>query len=143
MPKKTIAGMKAYQEIKGFEMYLKTAEKHHVKFQEQQHLFYQYLPFAMTLNVADKWSKAFKGIFKNPPEWISGLDEQFKTRDFIKGMNNMSSSITKTMASTYTPPSRTTSSRSSFSGSSFSGSSGFSSGGSSGGGFGGGGGGSW
>lgn len=143
MPKKTKKGMLAYQQVLGFEEYLTVAEKYRLEFEEKENLFFEFLPYAMTLGVAEKWSKAFKHIYEKSPEWIEGLDGEFKPIEFVNTMGVISHSITKTLASTYTTSSRSATSRRSWSGSASSGSSGFSSHGSSGGGFGGGGGGSW
>jgi uncharacterized membrane protein len=141
MPKKTKKGMLAYQHVLGFKEYLRVAERYRLKFEEKENLFFEYLPYAMTLGVAKKWSKAFKNIYDNPPEWIEGIDGKgFKSADFLNSMTTITNSITQTIQSRPAPP---TSSRSTWSGSASSGSSGFSSGGFSGGGFGGGGGGSW
>jgi uncharacterized membrane protein len=141
MPKKTKRGMLAYQHILGFEEYLRVAEKHRLKFEEKENLFFQYLPYAMTLGVAKKWSKAFKNMYNTPPDWIEGLDgNRFKSNEFLSSMTTITNAITRTIQSRPAPPSG---SRSTWNGSASSGSSGFSGGGFSGGGFGGGGGGSW
>jgi uncharacterized membrane protein len=129
MPKKTDKGRLAYEHILGFKLYLETAERDRVKFQEKEHLFYEFLPYAMTFKIADKWSKAFAGIYKNPPDWYMGAGTGiFDPVEFSHHLSDLSSQMSRTLAST--PQS------------SGSGGSGFS-GGYSGGGFGGGGGGSW
>jgi uncharacterized membrane protein len=127
MPQKTDNGMRAYEHILGFKLYLKTAEKDRIHFQEKEHLFYKFLPYAMTLGIAKKWSRTFGDIFKNPPNWYEGEKGDFHLPVFVSSLNSVSSQIKSTFAS-----------RPSSSG----GGSGFS-GGFSGGGFGGGGGGSW
>ncbi len=128
MPQKTEKGVLAYEHIKGFKMYLNTAEKYRVKFQEKQHLFYEFLPYAMTFGIAKKWSKAFGDIFEKPPEWYEGDKRTFHLPVFVNNLNGISSQIKSSFASRP--------------GGSSGGGSGFS-GGFSGGGFGGGGGGSW
>jgi len=128
MPQKTEKGTEAYQKILGFRLYMETAEKDRLKFQEKENLFYELLPYAMTLNIVKKWSKAFDGVLKDSPDWYKGNQKGFNMPVFINSMNSMSSQVQQSFAS-----------RSSSSGS---GGSGFS-GGFSGGGGGGGGGGSW
>jgi uncharacterized membrane protein len=131
MPKKTKKGVLAYEHILGFKDYLETAEKYRLKFQEDNHLFYEYLPYAMTLKVANKWSSAFEGIYDSPPEWYQGVSSgPFDAPSFVSNLSAVSSSVMSTFQS------QPSGSGSSFSGSGFSG-------GFSGGGFGGGGGGSW
>jgi uncharacterized membrane protein len=130
MPKKTTKGVEAYEHILGFKTYIETAEKDRLKFQENENTFYKILPFAMTLNVADKWSNAFKNVFKQPPNWYQGGGTgPFHPNDFVHHLGSVSSSMSSTF-------------RSQPSSSGHSGGGGFS-GGSSGGGGGGGGGGSW
>ena len=124
MPKKTPKGVEAKEHILGFKYYMEIAEKERIKFQEKENIFYEYLPFAMALNVADKWSNAFKDIYKEPPKWFVGYTGHFNPTSFTHSLNSVSSSISSSFAS---HPS--------------SGGSGFSGG--SGGGGGGGGGGSW
>ena len=128
MPKKTKKGALAKEQILGFKHYMKVAEEGRLKFQEKENIFYELLPYAMTMKVADKWAKAFKNIFKEPPEWYQGAGPgHFSPLAFTSNIQSMASSINTAFAS---HPS------------SSGGGSGFS-GGFSGGGFGGGGGGSW
>lgn len=127
MPQKTEKGALAVEHIKGFKMYLNTAEKYRLRFQEKENLFYEFLPYAMTFGIAKKWSKAFGDIFKKAPEWYEGYQGQFNMPIFVNNLNSVSSQIKSNFAS------RPSSSN---------GGSGFS-GGFSGGGGGGGGGGSW
>lgn len=127
MSKKTLKGAEAYWHVKGFREYIKTAEKHRVKFEEKENLFFEILPYAMVLGLADKWAKAFKDIVSQNPKWYESKDpNSFSPIIFASSMSSFSS---QAGATTHAP-------------SSSSSSSGFS-GGSSGGGFGGGGGGSW
>ena len=132
MPKKTRKGVLAQEHILGFKDYMETAEKHRLKFQEEEHLFYEFLPYAMTLKIADKWSKAFKDIFDKPPEWYEGVGTgKFHPIAFVHNINN----VTIAMSTAFR-------SAPGGGGGGIGGGGGFS-GGFSGGGFGGGGGGSW
>jgi Predicted membrane protein (DUF2207)/PEGA domain len=131
MPRKTADGVQAYEHILGFKMYLEIAEKDRLKWQEKENLFYEYLPYAMTLGIADKWSKAFKDTFAQPPDWYVGSTGPFRPMIFVGDLGHFSGRMGSAMAST--PQGHR--------GGGFH-SSGFS-GGFSGGGFGGGGGGSW
>lgn len=133
MPQKTKKGVEAREHILGFKHYMTIAEKDRLKFQEKKNIFYEFLPYAMTLKIADKWSKTFEGIFDQPPEWYEGHQGTFLPTQFTRNLSSVSSSIGTAFAS---HPS------SSGGSGGFRGSSGFS-GGFSGGGFGGGGGGSW
>jgi uncharacterized membrane protein len=129
MPKKTDKGVAAREYILGFKHYMEVAEKDRLKFQEKENIFYELLPYAMALNIADKWSKAFKDVFKNPPEWYQGAGVgYFYPIAFTHNIQSMASTINNAFASRPGGGS---------------GGSGFGGGGFSGGGFGGGGGGSW
>lgn len=128
MPKKTKKGTLAFEHAQGFKMFLETAEKYRIQWQEKEGMFEEYLPFAMVFGVADKWADALKDTMKEQPDWYEGRPGSFSTGYLVGAMNNFSDSV----KATSTPPSRGAAG----------GSSGFS-GGFSGGGFGGGGGGSW
>ncbi len=130
MPQKTEKGQLAYEHVLGFRMYLETAERDRVKFQEKEHLFYEFLPYAMTFGIADKWSQAFEGIYKTPPDWYVGPHATaFSVTDFSHRLGGLSGQMGQAFSSA--PQSHSSSGGSGFSG-------GFSGGGS-----GGGGGGSW
>lgn len=127
MPKRTVKGAEALWHAKGFKLFLEKAEKHRIQWQEKQHIFEQYLPYAMAFGVAEKWSKTFAGIQQAPPNWYHGTyGSNFNTLLLWSSLNSFSTTTVKS----FSPPAA-------------SGGSGFGGGGFSGGGFGGGGGGSW
>ncbi|MFH1711972.1 MAG: DUF2207 domain-containing protein [Patescibacteria group bacterium] len=71
-------GVAVMDEILGFKLFLKKAERYRIKWQEQENIFERYLPFAMVFGVADKWSHVFQvwlqetgHTYKNPA-WYSG-----------------------------------------------------------------------
>lgn len=125
MPKKTKEGVILKEKSLGFKEFLYRADRYKLKWQEKEHIFEKFLPYAMVLGVADQWAKNFKDIYKEPPDWYDGSFTTFNTVIFASEISRFSSQA----SSAYSPPAA-------------SGSSGFG-GGSSGGGFGGGGGGSW
>ena len=132
MPAKTKAGASAYMEILGFQEFLNRAEKDQLERMGDKDLFSKFLPYAIALDVADNWSKAFEGIYQDPPQWYvsEGGFRTFNSGGFSHSISSMSSNLRSAMFSTPR-------------GSGIGGSGGFSGGGFSGGGFGGGGGGSW
>lgn len=138
MPAKTAKGVEMYYQVLGMEMFIETAEKDRLKWKEQQNIFEKLLPYAMAFRLADKWSKAFEGVFKNPPDWYTSSDPNFINNFNTGYLIGRLTSLSSNMNSTFT-----SSPRSSSSGGSWSGGSGFGGGGFSGGGFGGGGGGGW
>lgn len=138
MPAKTKKGKETFYKIKGLEEYINTAEKDRIKFQENENIFEKLLPYAMTLGLAEKWTRSFADIYKTPPSWYQSSNpdfiHNFNTYYFLRSLNGLSSNMQNTFQSAP---------RSSSSGSAWGGHSGFGGGGFSGGGFGGGGGGSW
>jgi len=129
MPAKTKAGALARMEILGFQEFLTRAEKDRIERMKDMNLFSKFLPYAIALDVAENWSKAFEGIYQNPPDWyISPVGfRTFNPYAFTHSLNSVTSNLGSAM----------------FSSPRGSGSGGSGGRGSSGGGFGGGGGGSW
>lgn len=126
MPKKTHEGVLLKEKILGLKLYLKTAEKYRLKFQEKEQIFERFLPAATALGVAGIWAEKFKHIYKdNSPYWYHGYPGYVYIPTALSSDLNSMQSQVSAMTSTAS-----------------SGGSGFSGGGS-GGGFGGGGGGSW
>ena len=128
MPIKTRAGSLAYMEILGFQEFMNRADKDRLERMGEKELFYEYLPYAIALDVVDHWADAFKDIFQEPPGWYVSPRgfRNFNTASFSQSLNTITTSLGSAM---YSAP------RSSGSGTG--------GGGFSGGGGGGGGGGSW
>jgi len=139
----TQLGAETQAELEGFKMYLETAEENRLNLlmppELTPQLFEAMLPYAVALDIENKWSEKFNKIlaqYNYSPEWYDGDLSKFTYASFA---GSLSSSFTSSFSSAKVDP---TSSSSSSSGSS-SWSSGSSGGGSSGGGGGGGGGGGW
>lgn len=134
--KRTATGSAYLAQAKGFELYLRTAEKDTLRFEEGQDIFSKYLPYAMVFGVADRWTKLFadlgaQGIYQADTSWYVGAD-LLHGYYFMSAMTNLTHSMSEAMqAARMDGMSQATGGSSGFSG--FSG----------GGGFGGGGGGSW
>lgn len=128
MSRRTGHGREMYRRVRGYRLFIDTAEKHRQKFFEKKNLFNEVLPYAIVFGLTAKFAQAMKDI--GLPEkqmatgWYYGA-HAFNYASFNSSMNSFATSMSSAIASA--PKS-----------------SGFSSsGGSSGGGFGGGGGGSW
>jgi uncharacterized membrane protein YgcG len=128
MSRRTAYGREMYRRIKGYQLFIATAEKYRQRFFEKKNLFNEVLPYAIVFGLTEKFSQAMKDI--GLPEkqmaagWYVGA-HAFNYSTFSSNMNDFSKSLSTAIAAS--PKS-----------------SGFSSGGGfSGGGFGGGGGGSW
>lgn len=125
MPARTTHGRELYRQIKGFELFINTAEKYRAQFAEKENLFTEILPYAIVFKATKKLAKAMKKLELEPPQpvWYHGV-HPFHTIAFASTIDTFSNTIGTAMAATP-------------------GSSGSAGGGFSGGGFGGGGGGSW
>ncbi len=128
MPRRTARGTGVLRRAEGFRRFIQESEKERARSAEQQHLFSEYLPYAIVFGVTEKWARAFAGIDGQLPEptWYGG-GNAFTAAAFSHSIDGFAVTTAGTITST---PSG-------------SGGSGFSGGGFSGGGGGGGGGGSW
>lgn len=125
MPRRTAYGRELYRQALGYEMFINTAERYRVRFEENKNLFNEIMPYAIVFGITKKFAQAMKemGIRPDQPTWYTGT-HTFNPVVFASDIDNFSSSLSSAIAST---PSG----------------SGSGGGGFSGGGFGGGGGGSW
>jgi uncharacterized membrane protein len=127
---RTIEGTRALEGILGFKEFLARVESDHFKkVTMTPEMFEKFLPFAMALGCEKNWSKAFDGIYQQPPQWYqgAGYGTNFYPSTFAMNLSGMTDRMGSVLSSA--PQS--------------SGSSGFGGGGSSGGGFGGGDAGGW
>jgi uncharacterized membrane protein YgcG len=127
MPRRTAKGTGVLRRVQGFRRFIDESEKERARFAEQQHLFSEYLPYAIVFGATEKWANAFAGLDDElvRPDWYGG-SSTFTPVGFAHSIDGFAVTTAGTITSTPAG----------------SGSSGFS-GGSSGGGGGGGGGGSW
>jgi uncharacterized membrane protein YgcG len=132
-PKLNKKGLILQNEVKGYRLFLETADKDRINWSEAQNIFETNLPYAIALDLTDKWASLFKDKVQFP-NWYETPNRNMSFKDIEQ---NISRSAAK--AITGSRPKRS----SSYSSSASRGSSGFSSRGSSGGGRGGGGGRSW
>jgi uncharacterized membrane protein YgcG len=137
----TVAGRKVMDEIEGFKQYLGVAEEDRLNYlhppEKTPELFERYLPYAVALDVENRWAERFAGVLAAAAAagaataaWYAGNNDI--ASDPGAFADRIGSSLSSTVASASTAP-----------GSSGGGSSGSSGGGSSGGGGGGGGGSGW
>jgi uncharacterized membrane protein len=135
---RTPGGRKLMDAIEGFKMYLSTVETDRLLLlnppRQTPELFERYLPYALALDVEQRWASQFAQLFKEArdqgqayqPAWYSG--SHWNPSHPTQFTSRMAGSFTSAIASSSTPPGS---------------SSGGGGGGSSGGGGGGGGGGGW
>jgi uncharacterized membrane protein YgcG len=129
MPHRTHVGTGVLIRTLGFKRFIDESERDRARFAEQQHLFTEYLPYAVVFGATERWARAFAGLDGALPDQSSWYvsSRPFTVASFGQSMDGFATTSSGTIAST---PSG-------------SGTSGFGGGGFSGGGGGGGGGGSW
>jgi len=131
MPAKTEKGLRTFEKIEGFRMYMYTAERFRVQDLTPE-TFEKYLSYAICFKIETKWADRFKDIYKTAPEWFeTDSMNTFTSIYFINSLTNFSTVAASSLTTSY-------SSSSSGSGSGWSGGGGFSGGFSGGGGGGGG-----
>ncbi len=126
MPRRTMKGAMAADEISGFVEFIKRADEDRLKRINDPSLFEKGLPYALAFGVVSQWTHAFENIYTSAPQWYGGTWSTFSPVNFGNDLNTTVSSMGNAFVS---QPSSS--------------SSGFGGGGFSGGGGGGGGGGSW
>jgi uncharacterized membrane protein YgcG len=135
----TMAGRKLLDEIEGFRMFLRATEQERLEFlhppEKTPELFEKYLPYAVALDVENRWADQFSDVFARiqqaegrdyNPSFYRGSYTHFNAASFT---NDIGNKMASSLSSASTSPSSS--------------SSGSGGGGSSGGGGGGGGGGGW
>jgi uncharacterized membrane protein YgcG len=102
MPAHTQAGARALEGVLGFEDFLKHVEADRFnRMIKTPEMFEKFLPFAMALGVEKNWSKAFQGIYTQPPEWYQGgsYGPSFYPYMFVSNLNGMSTQAGSVMSS--------------------------------------------
>jgi uncharacterized protein (TIGR04222 family) len=69
MPRRTRKGRIAWETIRGLEEYISRAEVDDLKEQERRNIFERLLPYAVAFGLTKRWSKAFEGLYTQPPDW--------------------------------------------------------------------------
>jgi hypothetical protein len=102
MPARTQTGARALEGILGFEDFLAHVESDRFnRMIKTPEMFEKFLPFAMALGVERNWSKAFQGIYTQPPQWYQGgnFGPSFYPYMFTDNLNSMSSLASTAMTS--------------------------------------------
>ena len=102
MPARTQTGARALEGILGFEDFLAHVESDRFnRMIKTPEMFEKFLPFAMALGVEKNWSRAFQGIYTQPPQWYQGgsFGPGFYPYAFANNLSSMSSMAGTAMAS--------------------------------------------
>jgi uncharacterized membrane protein len=99
MSKYTPKGAEVNWKIKGFKLYMKTAEKHRSRFQEKENIFEKFLPYAIVFGITGLWIKKMKEIYGDDfyksyaPVWFAGNAASFDVDSLTSTINSLSAGI--------------------------------------------------
>lgn len=106
MPKMTEKGAELLWRIKGYKLYMTTAEKYRQIFYEKENIFEKHLPYAIVFGLTKLWINKMKEIYKEDyfatysPVWFIGMGgEHFNAESFISAMHGLSSGISSSASS--------------------------------------------
>jgi uncharacterized membrane protein len=105
MPRRTIQGSEVYRQIKGFELYMETAEKYRQQFYEKENIFEKFLPYAIVFGITELWIKKMKEIYGEDfykgyaPVWYAGHFGSFDAGSLNSAISGLSSSISANTSS--------------------------------------------
>jgi hypothetical protein len=98
MPAKTRVGATVLMDIRGFQEFMNRADRDRIE-RLGKAVFYQYLPYAIALDVTDQWAEAFDGLCDQPPDWYvaSHAWVGFRTSMFAQSLTHATTSIGQSM----------------------------------------------
>ena len=107
MPKRTPEGAELLWKIKGFKLYMETAEKYRQQFYEKENIFEKFLPYAMVFGIAKLWAEKIKEIYGQEyfdsyhPVWYVGAGDfsSFDAASFTESLNSITTSISSNVSS--------------------------------------------
>jgi len=107
MPKRTPKGAELNWRIKGFKLYMETAEKYRTRFHEKENIFEKFLPYAIVFGIAKLWVKKMEQIYGKEyfaayhPAWYAGnFASGFNADSFAAQINSISSGIAANIGTT-------------------------------------------
>jgi len=107
MPKRTPKGAELNWRIKGFKLYMETAEKYRTRFHEKENIFEKFLPYAIVFGIAKLWVKKMEQIYGKEyfaayhSAWYAGnFASGFNADSFAAQINSISSGIAANIGTT-------------------------------------------
>jgi len=104
MPKTTAKGAETIWRIKGFRLYMKTAEKDRQIFYEKENIFEKYLPYAIIFNMVNLWAKKMEQIYGKEyatnyhPVWFVGSASAINFSEIDKSISQLASSMNEAIS---------------------------------------------
>lgn len=106
MKSRTKKGAELLRQVKGFKLYMDTAEKYRQKFNEKENIFERFLPYAIVFGIAKEWAKKMREIYGEEyfshyhPIWLIGTDYgSFNADSFSSEISSISSNMASTISS--------------------------------------------
>ena len=105
MNKRTMKGAEAEWRVRGFKLFISTAEKYRARFYEKENMFEKILPYAIAFGLTDKWVKAMKDIYgvekfsSMTPVWFIGSSGNFDIDSFSSALTSMTTAISQSTSS--------------------------------------------
>ncbi|MGB2631897.1 MAG: DUF2207 domain-containing protein, partial [Minisyncoccales bacterium] len=107
MPKRTLKGAELNWRVKGFKLYMETAEKYQAQFNEKENIFEKFLPYAIMFGMANLWIKKMEQIYGKEyfanyhPAWYAGaFSGNFDADSFTSQINSISAGIAANIGTT-------------------------------------------
>ena len=103
MPRKSRDGAEMARRSLGFRRYMEVAETDRQRFAEKEHIFADYLPYAIVFKCVDQWAKAFAGIDLRQATqgWYAGTYAGiWSATDLSHDLSTFSNQISTAIAST-------------------------------------------
>ncbi|MEI8061512.1 MAG: DUF2207 domain-containing protein [Candidatus Berkelbacteria bacterium] len=106
MPRRSPEGALLLRRIKGFKLYMDTAERYRQKFNEKENIFEKFLPYAIMFGITKEWVKKMKVIYGEDyftsyhPIWFIGPNfAAFNVDSLASEISAMSLNMASTMSS--------------------------------------------
>ncbi|HEY1952791.1 MAG TPA: DUF2207 domain-containing protein [Gemmatimonadaceae bacterium] len=100
MPARTEEGARAREATLGFKEFLsRVEEERYRKMITSPEMFEKYLPYAMAFGVEKNWAKAFRDIYRQPPQWYTGGTGPFNVSTFSNSIGSMTGAVASSMSS--------------------------------------------
>lgn len=100
MPKRSPKGAGLFWRIKGFKLYMQTAERYRQRFHEKENIFEKLLPYAIVFGITKQWTKKMEVIYgkeyaaRYAPAWyISSSGGDFNIDSLNSVVSSLSSSV--------------------------------------------------
>ncbi len=93
MKRYTSEGAEIARHIRGFKLFMHTAERYRSQWQEDQYIFEKYLPYAIAFNQVKRWARTFDGMDLQKPEWLNAKYRYIDALSITHHLSTVNTSI--------------------------------------------------